>query len=416
MQAIKKGVIFILRFFHKNILGICFFLFVLSPTSDYRWEELNPSDTLETQIIQDKTRAVKTVCTLQYVTASGDVISSEEGIGLDDGIDSQESIDATDVDIPQAVIEEPDTIKLTLLGDVCFGTSYGNRGRFDTYFEEQGPSYFFEDVQEGYKDSDYVIANLENVFTDLSRYQKGKIYTYKASPKYLSILEESGITNVAVVNNHMHDYLQAGFDDSTTRLEDVGINWFGSMSDLPGTVELGSIDVDQKNILDCNGFKIGLVSYYGFNGSFRTDTDIDNDIAALRSEGVAYIIAYVHWGGQNDHNITSRQTVFGHKLIDKGVDLIIGSHPHAVQKIEIYEGKHIYYSLGDSIFFHRKTPVSPDGLMVHLELSRDNEGLIVENFENVPILWAGSECENIYKPIYTTEPKALERANGYLLK
>ena len=41
---------------------------------------------------------------------------------------------------------------------------------------------------------------------------------------------------------------------------------------------------------------------------------------------------------------------FLHALIDLGVDLIIGHHPHVIQGMENYNGKEIYYSIGNFIF------------------------------------------------------------------
>jgi poly-gamma-glutamate synthesis protein (capsule biosynthesis protein) len=41
---------------------------------------------------------------------------------------------------------------------------------------------------------------------------------------------------------------------------------------------------------------------------------------------------------------------FAHELVDAGVDIIIGQHPHVVQGIELYEGKPVFYSFGNFIF------------------------------------------------------------------
>jgi poly-gamma-glutamate synthesis protein (capsule biosynthesis protein) len=39
-----------------------------------------------------------------------------------------------------------------------------------------------------------------------------------------------------------------------------------------------------------------------------------------------------------------------HELIDYGADVVIGSHPHVPQGFEMYNGKPIFYSLGNFIF------------------------------------------------------------------
>ena len=40
----------------------------------------------------------------------------------------------------------------------------------------------------------------------------------------------------------------------------------------------------------------------------------------------------------------------GHQYIDAGADLVVGSHPHVLQGIELYHGKWILYSLGNFVF------------------------------------------------------------------
>jgi hypothetical protein len=110
------------------------------------------------------------------------------------------------------------TIEALFLGDICLGTGFGSKHRFQDVYNEKGAEYFFSGVREEFRDKDLIVANLENVFTDNKDYQKGKIYTYRADPKYIDIIKKSGITYFGVVNNHMGDYLQSGFDDSIKNL------------------------------------------------------------------------------------------------------------------------------------------------------------------------------------------------------
>jgi len=318
------------------------------------------------------------------------------------------------------VIEVPEwediEINLLLLGDVCLATNFGGRNRFHSLYDSEGPEYFFQYMKPYFAKADYVIANLENVFTDRTAYQKGKIYTYKANAKYVDVIYKSGITHVAVVNNHMHDYLQEGFDDSLKLLEQGGIKWFGTNEYKSSNIELGSVKVDKKEIIEKDGFKIGLLSYYGFNTAFATDTMIDRDVKYLKEEqGVDYIICYVHWGGQGTYPVDQRQKSYGRKLIDKGVDLVVGGHPHVIQGMEVYNGKHIFYSLGDFMFVGRSTPKDPDGLMIDLKLILTEDGNIIEEFKYIPVLWGGNSKSNEYTPKVGSDveiERGLKKLNG----
>lgn len=301
------------------------------------------------------------------------------------------------------------TIEALFLGDICLGTSFGGSHRFQNIYNEKGAEYFFSGVQEEFKNKDLIVANLENVFTNNKNFQQGKIYTYKADPKYIDIIKKSGITYFGVVNNHMGDYLQSGFNDSIKNLDAKGIKWFGTNEIKSNSVELGDIIVDKKEIYEKDGFKIGLLAYNGFYESYATDSMIKRDMEFLKGEGADYIVALVHWGGQNTHEITPRQKSYGHHLIDMGVDLIIGGHPHAVQEIEIYKEKRIYYSLGDFLFVDRKTPRYADSLMVQLKLIKTFDGDIIEEFKNIPVFWGGNKTENIFRPVVNKDKEDIER-------
>ena len=37
-------------------------------------------------------------------------------------------------------------------------------------------------------------------------------------------------------------------------------------------------------------------------------------------------------------------------MIDGGIDLVIGGHPHVLQPVEVYKGKTIVHSLGNFVF------------------------------------------------------------------
>jgi poly-gamma-glutamate capsule biosynthesis protein CapA/YwtB (metallophosphatase superfamily) len=39
-----------------------------------------------------------------------------------------------------------------------------------------------------------------------------------------------------------------------------------------------------------------------------------------------------------------------HALIEAGADLIAGNHPHAINPVEVYQGKPVFYSLGNFIY------------------------------------------------------------------
>lgn len=80
-----------------------------------------------------------------------------------------------------------------------------------------------------------------------------------------------------------------------------------------------------------------------------------------------YRIVYVHWGVEFINYPYCDQKQFAHFLVDVGADLVIGMHPHVLQGYEIYNGKYIFYSLGNCVF---NMPWEPTrySLLVNLDL------------------------------------------------
>ena len=62
------------------------------------------------------------------------------------------------------------------------------------------------------------------------------------------------------------------------------------------------------------------------------------------------MVLSIHWGVEGSPEPKEEDIKLAKRLIDGGVDIIMGHHPHVVQGIEIYKGKPIFYSLGNFVF------------------------------------------------------------------
>jgi poly-gamma-glutamate capsule biosynthesis protein CapA/YwtB (metallophosphatase superfamily) len=76
---------------------------------------------------------------------------------------------------------------------------------------------------------------------------------------------------------------------------------------------------------------------------------LSDAIASARSRA-SLVACMVHWGIENTANITDEQRELARWLVDHGVDLVVGSHPHCVQPLDFYHGCPIAYSLGNLVF------------------------------------------------------------------
>lgn len=312
-------------------------------------------------------------------------------------------------------VKKPQTMIITMTGDTSVASFYGKKIPFDTVFRQNGAGYFLKGLEHYFKKADINITNLENVFTNKSAYQKGKIYTYKSySNDYLDILTHNNIRYVNVVNNHMHDYLQAGFDDTLKILDEKKINYFGTNLVDSGLPELGGVKVHKTQVFEKGDIKLGLLGYYAFDSTHPSDATIKSDIKELKDKGCNFIIASMHGGGQEDNIVLDRQVIMARKFIDFGADMVYGHHPHALQKIEDYKGKKIYYSLGNFLFVNYRGSKNPEALLVELTLNMDEDGKITPKYKNVPILWMGDMYSNKYTPIEVKDKNVINKINKIL--
>ena len=142
-------------------------------------------------------------------------------------------------------------------------------------------------------------------------------------------------------------------------------------------------------IKDINGFKIGFLNYtYGTNGIEPRDgaevslidrEKMASEIRKTREAGAEIIVTAIHWGVEYVLLENSNQRNIADFLIDQGVDLIIGGHPHVIQPMKIVrnekEGKDVLvvYSLGNFIS-NMKTVDTRGGALVRATITRDKNG------------------------------------------
>ena len=115
--------------------------------------------------------------------------------------------------------------------------------------------------------------------------------------------------------------------------------------------------------LQKNGKKIGFLgasrvfptggwaagsSHPGMFSAYDT-ASVVQEIQKVKKE-CDYLVVYVHWGIERNTQPEAYQREMGHQYIDAGADLVVGSHPHVLQGIELYHGKWILYSLGNFVF------------------------------------------------------------------
>jgi len=159
---------------------------------------------------------------------------------------------------------------------------------------------------------------------------------------------------VSMANNHVMDFGEEAFAKTKTSLEKQNIPYFGA--------GLKGENFNNPQIIKFGDKTVGLCGYccpsahptFGDelnNGSAYLDPkEVLKDIKTLQDKKVDMIIIQPHWGIQEIPFPTFSDREMAHLFIDNGADMVIGHHAHVIQSHEVYNGKHIFYGLGNFIF------------------------------------------------------------------
>jgi poly-gamma-glutamate synthesis protein (capsule biosynthesis protein) len=273
-------------------------------------------------------------------------------------------------------LKKQQTVSLLFVGDMMFDRNVADRIR-----KSKHAAYAFENIRgtedRFFRGQDAVIANLEGPVT-ADRLSPVKSIDFAFDPIILKTLNQVGIDAVSQANNHAMDQGKEGADDSKSRLREAGIIAFGDEVVDDATSSLA--------VIESRGQKIALLGFNVTDNSINLD-DAGIAIKSAKSQA-GRVVVFMHWGQEYNAKPDATQTELAHWFIDQGADAVIGSHPHLVQSVEVYNGHPIAYSLGNFIFDQDWSDETNLGLVVGLELS--DEGSVLRLF---PIKITASQPE-----------------------
>lgn len=219
-------------------------------------------------------------------------------------------------------------------------------------------AYPFQKLPENWFDqADYAVANLEGPVT-AQRRPPEKSIDFQFEPVVIDALAATGIDAFSQANNHALDQGNAGYQDSTAALRAAGFLVFGHQ------VQDGDISFATTTV---NGIKIALM---GWNTTDNPMDRADASAAIQRAQAQAdIVIAYLHWGPEYQDRPARAEVETAHWLVDRGLDAVIGGHPHWVQGMSLYKGKPIVWSLGNFVFDQDFSVETKQGMAVKLDVN-----------------------------------------------
>lgn len=242
------------------------------------------------------------------------------------------------------------------------------------YLDQYGYDYPYSEVRELFLEDDLTIGNLECPITDdENAADKTKRFIFRADPENGAALKRGGFDCLILANNHSMDYLSSGLYDTMVNLKNNGILFAGAAEDSSS---------DSSCVFEKNGIKVGILAYsmlppegFFYNKDKPTIQYISNsDFSQLGKDlsdlDCDFKIVYFHWGTEYQPYKSENQELMAKKAIDSGADLVVGSHPHVQQEVEIYNGSYIYYSLGNFIFDRQIPPGTDEGVILQVTVNK----------------------------------------------
>lgn len=241
-----------------------------------------------------------------------------------------------------------DTLTLLAFGDMMLA-----RG-VEAVIQSKGLPFLFEGMRRLYRGSDVVTANAEGVFFDAPEDRKPVApddLRFPFEPSWLPGIARTGFTHLGLANNHSGNFGGEALTAARVLIRAAGMDTFGDPSNQEEIMSVASV----------RGRRVVQIGFHQFAG--RGAEEIVKAIGAAKKDG-AFVVVYPHWGVEYERRPARAQKELARRFIDAGADAVIGAHPHVIQTVEVYNGKAIFYSLGNFIFDQSFSAATSEGLAV----------------------------------------------------
>jgi poly-gamma-glutamate synthesis protein (capsule biosynthesis protein) len=235
----------------------------------------------------------------------------------------------------------------------------------------------FRFVAPVFQEADLAVLNLETTLTPSRRYTGYP--RFRSPPALADALAEMGIDVAVLANNHICDNGLTGIDYTTRRLDSLGIAFTGAFAD--------SVQYSRFHPLriDVNGIRMAIFNYtYGTNGlpvpagaivNMIDTLAIAQDLSQTDRAEIDCVVVFFHWGDEYVRQSNPTQHMLAEYCHRQGVEIVIGSHPHVIQPVDLYVDEDsiirsvTLYSLGNLVS-NQRDRYRNGGLLVTLDLEK----------------------------------------------
>ncbi len=315
--------------------------------------------------------------------------------------------------------QQSQSITLMMVGDMLIHTSVWTSGqRSDGTYNFD---HFFTHMADEFSGADISIVNQETI---LGGTEHGlEDFPYFNSPQELGDAEVAAGVDVALsATNHALDH---GFEGIQWDLA----YWREKHPEIlvPGIADSQEL-ADTIQIIERSGIKVALLNYTQHTNSIPLPdgatycvkklhlSDLAGDVQRAREAGADFVIAFPHWGTEYVYTPDEDQIAYAHKFVDAGVDAIIGTHPHVIENVEVWDGADgkrvpIFWSLGNYVSGQIEKPRMLGG-MAKLTLQKTGSTCKVTEYSMTPTVThrAQGTAMGVYKLSDYTEDLASQNS------
>ncbi|NMM47557.1 CapA family protein [Marinigracilibium pacificum] len=273
------------------------------------------------------------------------------------------------------IAQDSETSSILVLGD-------------NNFQHRKNPEHAFKYIEKELNAADFTFLNLEGPFAggtdDTTKSDiPHKNWRY-SNPDQVAALTNAKIDAVGVANNVTYPW--QALMKSLKVLDSAGVKYAGGGENLEAA--------HRPVIIEKNGLKVGFMQYaatvYPTNHAalknqpgiaeikvhtaYQAPKNLDKpgqppyvitwmdeeskklmveDVKKLKAQVDIVVLSY-HWGVSSTYEPVSYQEDIAHAVIDAGADVVFGHGPHRYQKVEVYNGKPIMYSLAQAVFDDRR--------------------------------------------------------------
>lgn len=236
--------------------------------------------------------------------------------------------------------------------NILIAGDYSPRGDLQTAIDNKNYSSVFDDFKPCISETDYSIINFETTIPDVDSEPIQKCGPHlKTTENAVAALKYAGFDCVTLANNHFRDYGDSGVGHTLDCLSQYGLDYVGAGKNAMEANRVLYVQRNKKKLAIINAceheFSIAEEGRAGCNPIDEIQQFYSINEAKKNAD---YVVVIIH-GGHEHFNLPSpRMKKLYRFYIDAGADAVINHHQHCYSGYEIYQGRPIFYGLGNFLF------------------------------------------------------------------